>query len=153
MKSRIPGLFLALAFLVALPATSADAAGGFDDDVFGRYVGFTGGSGNGSSFKLQFTQSLQLSYSYRVNGVSVREIYRALESGGFVGILRARGRLLGTVSGTWTGSARSIHANGKVRLANGRQARFSSRIRFGQGTVSVATRAAGNVVRSSGVKA
>jgi len=152
MKTLFFALFATVNLIVALPSTPAHAAGGFDDDVFGSYIGFRGGGSNKSVFQLQFSQSLQLSYSSREKGVLVREMYRVLESGRFIGIAKARGRIIATVSGNWTGTPRSINASGKARLINGRKRRFSSRINFGQGTVSVFTRGADGVVRSSGVK-
>lgn len=152
MKSKLSVVAIALCLASVFAATPTRAAGNFDNDVFGRYVGFMKGGGAQSPFKLTFTRSLQLSYGYRLRGVAIREVYRALESGRFIGTIKARGRMIATVSGNWNGGPRSIKASGKTRLANGRQARFSSRVRFGQGTVSVFTRAGGNAVRSSGVK-
>lgn len=137
------------ALLAAIATTvPARSAGSLDDDVFGNYVGFTAGS----AFKFRITRGLSISASYRVRGVPVRENYRLRESGRFTGIWRARGRLIGTVSGRATNSRRSINATGRARLSTGAQRRFSVRIRFGPGTVSIITRGAGGVFRSSGVK-
>jgi hypothetical protein len=138
-------LALLAAFALTVPAHSA---GSFDGDVFGSYVGFT----NGSAFRLRFSPGLAVSASYRFRGVPLRESYRLSGTGHFTGIWKARGRLIATVAGTWTNSPRSLKASGKARLSSGGQRHFSVRLQFGQGTVSVVTRASGGVVRSTGVK-
>ncbi len=143
---------LVLVFLASLSLMpEAHSAKPFATDVFGTYVGFTSGASK-SSFRLRFTPSLRLSYSYRLRGVSVRETYRAHGTGRFTGIAKARGRTIGVASGSWTNTARSIRASGRLTLPSGGSHRFSSRIKFGPGTVSVVTRAGGSAVRASGVK-
>lgn len=146
---RVISVVVSIASIFILP--EAHSAKPFTPDVFGTYVGFTSGA-NRSSFRLRFTPSLRLSYSYRLRGVSIRETYRAHGTGHFTGIAKARGRTIGIASGSWTNTARSIRASGRLTLPSGRSHRFSSRIKFGPGKVSVVTRAGGSAVRASGVK-
>lgn len=152
MKTLIFALLTAV-HVIAFPfPASAQDAEGFDEDVYGSYIGFMGGSSNESSVQLQFSESLELAYNYRLKRVPVREVYRVMESGRFTGTVQSRGRILATVSGTWKESPRSIVATGKSRLSNGKRTRFSQKIRFGQGTVSVLTRTGKSALRFSGVK-
>ena len=148
MKTFFFPLFIASLLINVLLPAPGHAAQSFDTDVFGTYVGFT----NGNSFRLRFSSDLRISNKYRTKRIRVREDYRLLESGYFTGILRIRGRAAATMSGRWSNTPRSIRASGKVRAYTGKQQRFSIRMTFGPGTIAVTSRAAGSVIRASGVK-